>query len=119
MRQTRVHTHDESHYDVEELFDDVWAVTKCNCKLLTKSEADMYDGYTESQAITEARAERLFTDYKTHFQLKHTTEQDADDLAALVDVVNASTPLDWYAEAIALEADAQDWQNQITELRGG
>jgi hypothetical protein len=42
--------------------------------------------------------------------------------------VNASEPLgavdlqqasDWQDEAIALEADAQDWQNQITELRGG
>lgn len=33
-----------------------------------------------------------------------------------VDLQQAS---DWKDEAIALEADAQDWQNQITELRGG
>ena len=55
-------------------------------------------------------------------------EQTADDLAALVDVLNASEPLgsvdvqqahDWQDEAVALEADAKDWQDQVTELRGG
>ena len=33
--------------------------------------------------------------------------------------VDLQQPLDWKDEAVAQEADAQDWQGQITELRGG
>jgi hypothetical protein len=128
MRQTRIHTHDKSHVDTEQLFGDVWAVTQCNCTLVTQEAGMLYNGYTESEAMKADRAERLFTDYKTNFQLTHTSERDASDLAALVDVVNASAPLgddvsklvmDWQLEAIAQEADAKDWQDQVTELRGG
>jgi hypothetical protein len=36
MRQTRTIQHDENHTDTEELFGDVWAVTQCNCTLLTQ-----------------------------------------------------------------------------------
>jgi hypothetical protein len=36
MRQTRTIQHDESHTDTEELFGDVWAVTQCNCTLVTQ-----------------------------------------------------------------------------------
>ena len=65
-----------------------------------------YDGYTESEAMQTARAARMFSAMARNFVLSHTTEQDADDLAALVDVVNASEPLD--------TVDAQDaarWQD--------
>jgi hypothetical protein len=80
MRQTRIHTHDKSHVDTEQLFGDVWAVTQCNCTLVTQEAGMLYNGYTESEAMKADRAERLFTDYKTNFQLTHTSERDASDL---------------------------------------
>jgi hypothetical protein len=75
--------------DIRRIYRQLWGTD------LPAQEADMlYNGYTESETMKNARAERLFTDYKTNFQLTHTSEQTADDLAALVDVVNASAPLD-------------------------
>jgi hypothetical protein len=125
MKTNHYRTFDHTdHSDVERLFiidgESVWAVVHCGVKLVPAQEADMlYNGYTESEAMKTDRAERLFTDYKTNFQLTHTSEQTADDLAALVDVVNASAPLgddvsklvmDWQLEAIAQEADSKDLQ---------
>ena len=66
----------------------------------------LYNGYTYDEKDLSARRERIFSDYKTHFQLTHTTEQTADDLAALVDVVNASEPLG------SMDVQqASDWQD--------
>ena len=50
MKQTREINHGDGHTDIETLFGEVWAVTKCNL------EVSMFDGYTETQAHTAARA---------------------------------------------------------------
>ena len=55
-------------------------------------------------------------------------ETRADFLSNMVDVVNSTEPaapvdeidaLAWKDEAIALAADAQDWNDQVSELRNG
>jgi hypothetical protein len=113
MKTNHYRTFDHTdHSDVERLFiidgESVWAVVHCGVKLVPAQEADMlYNGYTESEAMKTDRAERLFTDYKTNFQLTHTSEQTADDLAALVDVVNASAPL----SGVDVQ-QAGDWQDE-------
>jgi hypothetical protein len=149
MKQTRTIQHDESHTDTEELFGDVWAVTQCNCTLLTQ-EITM-SKYNSLSAIKIdltksgicAACGRRLTDtacgHGTPEQIEYTRKMDADidadfaaraaygknwerdasDLAALVDVVNASAPLgddvsklvmDWQLEAIAQDVDSKDLQ---------
>lgn len=65
----------------------------------------LYNGYTYDEKDLSARAERMFSAMATNFVLSHTTEQDADDLAALVDVVLSSEPL----EGCGNDSDLYDW----------
>ena len=85
MKQTREINHGDGHIDIETLFGDVWAVTKCNL------EVAMYNGYTESQAQTNARAWNIAMQsvgYMRDFRPLN-TEAEADAIYAFTQAAEA------------------------------
>ena len=44
---------------------------------------------------------------------------DVDKFLLAMDFIRLQESQEWKSEAIAQEADAKDWQDQVTELRGG
>ena len=90
----------------------------------------MYDGYFETPAQIQARFDRIKANME---QLRIRDEMIAEVAPMLgllqsavagtfivddngVDAVEAQR---WQDEAIAQEADAKDWQDQVTDLRAG
>ena len=90
----------------------------------------MYNGYTETPAQIQARFDRINANME---QLRIRDEMIAEVAPMLellqsavagtfiiddngVDAVEAQR---WQDEAIAQEADAKDWQDQVTDLRAG
>lgn len=101
----------------------------------------MYNGYTETQAQTESRRARMegwmqqreitkqiITDVSPRLNLfleildgveTDTFNEHRMVISRLDNGVDAVDAQRWQDEAIAQEADAKDWQDQVTELRGG
>ena len=85
MKQTREIKHGDGHIDIETLFGDVWAVTKCNL------EVAMYNGYTEAQSHTAARAWNTAMQsvgYMRYFRPLN-TEAEADAIYAFIQAAEA------------------------------
>ncbi len=85
MKHTREINHGDGHTDIETLFGDVWAVTKCNL------EVTMFDGYTETQAHTAARAWNTAMQsegYMRDFRPLN-TEAEADAIYAFIQAAEA------------------------------
>jgi len=144
MKQTREINHGDGHIDIETLFGDVWAVTKCNLEVtmartlngnLTGKAAHGIDDIYEAQSdyskrldIAKSKVKSIFSDdeFFIHWMMRieHGTMLETmenviaqvthyDNGVDLVDVEN------WQTEAKALAADARDYADQVSELRGG
>jgi hypothetical protein len=124
MKQTRTIQHDESHVDTEELFGDVWAVTQCNCTLLTQETTMSTQTmtpleYAKSYAAASRIPESFLTmgDVVDLLELIATLEaeiKNLDEGARLLHSLatggESKLLADWQLEAIAQEADSKDLQ---------
>ena len=97
----------------------------------------MYNGYTETQAQTESRRARMEGWMQQREIMKQVIADVSPRLNLFLEVcgdIDAGNgelfPIEvvtadavdahrWQDEAEAQEADAKDWQDQVTELRGG
>ena len=141
METTRTINHGNGHTDTEQLFGDVWAVTQCDCKLDTQEttmtkynslgdiEVDLSKSGicgTCGRRLTDAACghgapeqieytRRMDADIDADFDARavygKNWEQAADDLAALVDVLNASEPLG----SVDVQ-QAHDWQDEADPI---
>ena len=82
----------------------------------------MYDGYFETPAQIQARFDRINANMEQIRIRDEMIAEVAPMLELLQSAVAGTLIVDaqrWQDEAIAQEADAKDWQDQVTDLRAG
>jgi hypothetical protein len=100
MKQIRFITHDEQHVDEETLINGVWAVTRCDVKLTNAAllpdnkEIAMYNGYTESPALTQARRARIDAEIeqcKLRDAIVADCQEDIANLLILLNIIDETS----------------------------
>ena len=82
----------------------------------------MYDGHFETPAQIQARFDRI----KANMEQIRIRDEMIAEVAPMLELLQSAVAgtliVDaqrWQDEAIAQEADAKDWQDQVTDLRAG
>jgi hypothetical protein len=136
METTRTINHGNGHTDTETYLQDtdgvwMWAVTKCNEETMSDTKQATYEFSYAIQrlrdAIDYAQTDGDFQQariWSNHVEAAYHADMDnANEGLRLMHSVatggESQLIKSWKDEAIAQEADAQDWKNQVSELRGG
>ena len=128
MKQTREIKHGDGHIDIETLFGDVWAVTKCNLEVamptfttreyLQKLDSNGYKSIpTYVMKVKDVLA--LYARIDELEAMVANLNEGAKIMHAFATGGESKLLADWQTEAEALAADARDYAMQTEELRGG
>ena len=141
MNTTRTIIHSDGHTDIETYIKDadgvwVWAVTQCNGGDMARTLNGNLTGKAAHRSIDDFMSNEpsLLTD-EDRARIKHNVELgyhknmahfwaqqvnvDVDKFLLAMDFIRLQETHDWKSEANALEADAKDWKDQVTDLRAG